>query len=235
MKAFAFGALVGALICFTVMRVTAPQVLQTTAPAQVPAASVEPVVNEPHQGPSCPEAPVSAQRVEPTKRLERPVTGERRDLQASLNGPSSVNQRCITIETLSEEEAHAIFSRAHQLRQQREQAKKDAEPKDPGWAYSTEMLIRQHIESQLPADRYSKLHIECRTTFCELRMTGTGTEAREIADRLVKEIVRQPWSDIVHKGGGGGSNGEDWHIESEWYRPRTESERKLWLRARDSQ
>lgn len=235
MKAFAFGALVGALVCFAVLRVPSPEASQITAPEPVPAKSIEPVVKL-DQRPSSPATPVAVRSVEPTKRLEPSATSERRDLQASLNVASPVNQqRCITIENLSEQEAHAIFSRMQQLRQQREQGKKDAEPKDPGWAYSTEMLIRQHIESQLPADRYSKLHIECRTTFCELRMTGTGTESRNIADRLAREIARQPWSDIAQKGGGGGSNGEDWHIEYEWYRPRTESERKMWLGARDSQ
>jgi hypothetical protein len=232
MKMFAFGAVVGALICFALLRVTAPPVMQTAAPAQLPAGSVGPVSIEPEQRESCPNVrPVS--RVEPTKALEKTATSVRADSQASSSGPAVVKQRCISIENLSEEDTRALATRAYQLQEQRERTKKESEPKDASWAYSTEMLIRQHIESHLSADRYKTLKIDCRTTFCELQMTGTGAEARDIADRLAKEIVRQPWSDIAQKGGGGGSNGDDWHIEVEWYRPRTDSERKLWFGMRD--
>ena len=98
-----------------------------------------------------------------------------------------------------------------------------------------EMLIRQHIESHLPADKFKTFEIECRTTFCELTMTGTGTEERDIADRLAKEIAGQPWSDIAQKSSGGGSYAEGWHLEYEWYRPRTDSERKAWFGLREQQ
>lgn len=241
MKAFAFGAVVGALICFAVIRITGPLVTQTTVPEPLPAGSVGSVDIEPDQRASCPNVrmistpatQVSVRSVEPTKTSERSATGERTDSQAPSSGPSLVNKRCISIEDLSEEDARAISNRAYQLERQRERAKKDAEPKDASWAYSTEMLIRQHIESHLPADRYTTLQIECRTTFCQLKMTGTGPEGRDIADQLAREIARQPWSDIAQKGAGGGSNGDAWHIDYEWYRPRTDSERKLWFGMRD--
>jgi hypothetical protein len=167
--------------------------------------------------------------------LERSAPGERPDSQAQPTGLTLVTKKCLSVDNLSEQELAAISQRAYQLRQQREQAKKDAEPKDPGWAYSMEMLIRQHMESQLSADQYSKLDIQCRTTFCEMKMTGSGTEGLNSADRVAKEIARQPWSDIARKGGGSGSDGNGWHLEYEWYRPRTESERKAWFQTRDSQ
>lgn len=235
MKAFAFGAVVGALVCFAAIRVMGPRVTQVTALEPLPAGPIGYVDSKPDQRASTPDTQVPVRSVEPTNNSERSATGEPADSQAPSSGLSLVNKRCISIEDLSEEDVRAIATRAYQLAQQRERAKKDAEPKDAGWAYSMEMLIRQHIESHLPADRYTSLKIECRTTFCQLNMTGTGAEARAIADRLAKEIPRQPWSDIAQKGAGGGSNGDAWHIDYEWYRPRTDSERKLWFGMREQQ
>lgn len=95
--------------------------------------------------------------------------------------------------------------------------------------------MRQHIEMHLPADKYTTLQIECRTTFCELRMEGARTEGKDLAEKVVQQIQFQDWSDIAQKGSGGGLEGETWYIEYSWFRPRTESERRIWFWNRDLQ
>ncbi|MGH7179421.1 MAG: hypothetical protein ACREJC_18740 [Tepidisphaeraceae bacterium] len=96
--------------------------------------------------------------------------------------------------------------------------------------------MRQHIEMHLPVDKYTKLRVECRTTFCELRMEGTSTDGKELTDKVVQQIQQQEWSDIAEKKrSGSGSNGETWFIRYDWFRSRTESERRMWFWNRDLQ
>lgn len=92
--------------------------------------------------------------------------------------------------------------------------------------------MRQHVEANVPADEYTKLQIECRTTFCELKMAGTRAEGRTLADQVASDVALQPWSDVALNGSGGSSDGANWTIEYEFYRPRTESERRLRLQHR---
>jgi hypothetical protein len=231
MKAFVFGVVVGAVACFSVIRVMDPRVGRDAAPERLLAGSAAPSSYR-DIGPA--RAAASAETLggsaEGQSGVEIPA------LDRSLNAtPPSVPSKAGKdwMQQLTEQEASELCTRASQLRQAREQTAKDAEPKDAGWAYSMEQLIRQHIEMHLPADKYTKLLVECRTTFCELRMEGSSTDGGELAEKVVQQIQHQEWSDIAQKGSGGGSNGETWYVEYDWFRPRSESERRRWFWNRD--
>lgn len=234
MKAFAVGVIVGAGVCFAVVRIASPPPTEQT--------ECEPAVSQAAPRAQAQPEPTSSNRIVASNSPERsapppaasaPVVSRAPASPAvELTAPVTAAKKCFSIEDITEKDADQFCLRAHQLRSQRERAEKDAEPKDPGWAYSMESLIRQHMEANVPRDQYTKLQIDCRTTFCELRMEGTVPAGQDLADRIAKEIVKQPWSDIASKGAGGGSSGDEWHISYEWFRPRTDEERRLWLNAR---
>ena len=228
MKAFGSGLAIGALTCFVVIRTTdqdpTPSVNRVTTSAVSKEAT--PTVN-----PSCAagvDKDSAALSNNPARATERPASNA---TIASAPVPALPNAshevRPDWIERLSEREADEVCTRAHQLRRAREQAAKDAEPKDVGWAYSMEQLIRQHTEMHLPADKYTKLQVECRTTFCEMRLEGPNLDDQTVAAEVLHQIPQQVWSDVVQKGYGSGSDGRAWYIEYEWFRPRTEAERRL--------
>jgi hypothetical protein len=237
MRAFVFGVIVGACACFAVLRIVDPPLAQPAVVEPLPVRPTQGVDLEPNKPASCPDVAnvtlVHSKQPEPKATAEQPAARDDGNSQSVPNAQVTVAPKPITLADLSEKDAAELCMHAQRLRQQRELAAKAAEPKDAGWAYSMEQLIRQHLESHVPADKYKILQLECRTTFCELRMEGTDKEGQAIAEKVANDIPNQPWSDIARKGGGGGSTGDKWHAEYEWYRPTTESERRMWLRQRN--
>jgi hypothetical protein len=237
MRAFVFGSIVGACACFAVLRIVDPPLAQPALVEPLPDRPTQAVELEPNQPPSCPDVPsvtlAHAKQPEPKATAEQPAARDDGNSQSVPSAPVTVAKKSITLADLTEEAAGQLCIQAERLRHQREQAAKAAEPKDAGWAYSMEQLIRQHLESHIPADKYKILQLECRTTFCELRMEGTDKEGLALVEKVANDIPNQPWSDIAQKGGGSGSAGDQWHLERDWYRPTTESERRMWLRQRN--
>lgn len=238
MRAFAFGLIVGACACFAVLRIVDPPLAQPALVEPLPVPSTRrPVDIEPNNPPSCPQVAnvnlAHSKQPEPKATPEQPAARDDGVSQSVPSAQVTVAKKTITLADLSEMDAAQLCTEAQRLRHQRELAAKAAEPKDAGWAYSMEQLIRQHLESHVPADKYTKLQLECRTTFCELSMEGTDKEGLALVEKVANDIPNQPWSDIAQKGGGGGSAGDQWHLEREWYRPTTESERRMWLRQRN--
>jgi hypothetical protein len=229
MKTFVLGVLVGAGACFGIIQVTQSQIARDGAPGRSIAGSAIPLPSpSPESSSAIPAASAEMRAAEADRQLDFQPPAADKDSAAAP--PAAPSERTTDwIERLSEHEANEVCTRASRLQQARAQAAKDAEPKDAAWAYSMEQLMRQHIEMHLPADKYTKLQLECRTTFCILRMEGKGADARELADKVVQQIQHQDWSDIAQKGSGGGSEGEAWHIHYDWFRPRTESERRGWF------
>lgn len=225
MKNFVLGVAIGALVCFGILRAKSPPAPENPAPA--PPSSASALSNVCSDVASMPLA--NAVRTASSDIEERPSSTviETAPAVAVPTVASEVGPDWIA--NLSERQAGEICTRAHQLRQQREQAAKDAEPKDAGWAYSMEQLMRQHIEMHMPADKYTKLRVECRTTFCELRMEGASADGQNLADQIVQQIQHQDWSDVVQKGSGGGSDGAAWYVDYDWFRPGTDEERRVWF------
>jgi hypothetical protein len=242
MKAFALGLIVGAVVCFAVVRLTDLGARRTPSPDNFQSTRSHPVAfragersscTDPGPATSVPSLHAGTLSTESRTPAVSSAKDERSPLQRSPSASTAVEKKRMSIEDLNEKEASEVCQRAHNLQQEREQAAKDAEPKDAGWAFSMEQLIRQHVESHLPPDQYSVLKVECRTTFCQLELKGRSQEGRDLADKVASTIPNQLWSDIAPMGQSGGSDGTTWHIQYEWYRPRTESERRLWLRNRD--
>lgn len=237
MRAFAVGLIVGACACFAVLRIVDPPRTQPAPVEPLPVSSTQPADIQPNNPASCPQVAnvtlAHSKRPEPKTIVEPSPARDAGNTPLASGGQATVARKPITLADLSEQDAAQLCIQKERLRHQREQAAKAAEPKDAGWAYSMEQLIRQHLESHVPADQYKILQLECRTTFCELRMEGTAKEGLALVEKVANDIPNQPWSDIAQKGGGSGSAGDQWHLEREWYRPTTESERRMWLRQRN--
>jgi hypothetical protein len=229
MKLFVCGVVIGALVCFGIVQLAESQL--------APDAAAERLI----AGYACPKSASASSAASEGTPADR-AGDQSADLPPPTATELAASQSEVPlqlgndwIERLSEQEANEVCSRAHRLRQARERGAKDTEPKDAGWAYPMEQLIRQHVEMHLPADKYTKLQIECRTTSCALRMQGTGADCKDVAEKIVQQIQQQEWSDIALRGSGGGSDSETWYIEYDWFRPRTESERRQWFWNRDLQ
>jgi hypothetical protein len=233
MKEVVLGMVVGALACFGVVRLTDRQVVADPAPQRLIAESA---TRPAGSDAGLARGGASTQALSDSAAEQRVVPAAMTDKSSAAPPPSDLPKaEDDWIERLSERQAYEICNRSSQLRQAREQAAKDAEPKDAGWAYPMEQLIRQHIEMHLPADTYTKLSVECHTSFCELRLESTGMDGKELADKVVQQIQHQQWSDIVQRRSGGGVDGETWYVEYDWFRPRTETERRTWFWSRDLQ
>jgi hypothetical protein len=218
MRAFAFGLIVGAAVCFAVLRIIDSPPAQDAENEQLAAHPVPPPIPASSIAPSCPEV---------TKVSAAP-TPSRPSAERNNEPKAPIDQARIALDATSDQEANQLCSHALGRKERRERARKEAEPKDAGWAYSTEELVRYHIESQMSPDQYKKLQIDCRTTFCEVTMEGVGEESRVLANKVAQEIAKQPWSEMVYRGSGGSSIGDDWTFKHEWFRPTTESERRLY-------
>jgi hypothetical protein len=51
-------------------------------------------------------------------------------------------------------------------------AQKQAEPKDIGWAYATEELLRQFVAAHRRSASFRLTKVDCRTTYCQIEATG---------------------------------------------------------------
>jgi len=222
MKTFAVGFLLGAIVCFIVMRVVAPR-----SPVEPAAVNEQVAVRSSSSqtpqlaAPSCPEIKnVETQRIETSA-------------PASASAVVTNVVRRVSIDDYTDQEAQQICTQMYQRQAQRERDKKDAEPVDAAWAPAMEMLIRQHVESSLARKQYSQMTLQCRTTFCELKIEGAGGEENlKLAQAFVQEIANEPWAEsLVNKGiSGTGRGGDTWEVRQEWFRPRTETELRLWGR-----
>ena len=231
--AFTFGLILGAGVCYAVMRYTAPAPSSDTELAQAAVQQNPPAALPPTEPPSCPEitsAPTPA-KAEPTQadtRLtdarapERPVTPLPPDTAVS----TPVSQRRLSVDEISEDEANRFCSAVFNRQQQRERAAKQAEPKDVGWAYSMEQLLQQHIESHMTTAQYNKLRVECRTTFCEMRIEGVGVENKALASELAQGIAQQPWHDMIPRSGSIYETTAGWQVLQEWVRHQPAAENK---------
>lgn len=230
MKSFAFGLIVGAGACYAVMRLISPPVAQNAGIEQVVLHPGAPMDSQSSTSPSCPEVSkeVSKEPKAAVRSVDRPPGNSQSDTPVA----TTVVHRRISIDDVSEEEANQFCGEVFNRERQRERDKKDGEPKDAAWAYAMEQLLRQHMESGLAANQYTKLRIDCRTTFCEMRIEGVGDKNQKLAAQLAQEVAKQSWSDMIDRGHTTTANGNTWSTSHEWFRPTTEAERRLWTTPR---
>lgn len=64
----------------------------------------------------------------------------------------------------------------------------EREPRDDSWAYTMEAELRNALISQTSMGAFTLEHVECRTTLCELRVSGRGGQAAAVRD----------WANTLH-------------------------------------
>jgi hypothetical protein len=70
-----------------------------------------------------------------------------------------------------------------------DEAKRAAEPKDPAWAYPAEQAFHERFAAH--AEAFLDFNVDCRTTYCDLRATGSTAESTSVFDELVGEVFEQ--------------------------------------------
>ncbi len=53
----------------------------------------------------------------------------------------------------------------------------EREPRDEGWAYTMEADLQNSMISETSMGKFKLEHVECRTTICEVRVSGSGDQA----------------------------------------------------------
>jgi hypothetical protein len=53
----------------------------------------------------------------------------------------------------------------------------EREPRDDGWAYSMEAELQNSMVNDTSMGKFKMEHIECRSTICEVRVSGNGDQA----------------------------------------------------------
>ena len=56
----------------------------------------------------------------------------------------------------------------------------ERETRDDGWAYSMEAEIQNSMVNEVSTGAFRAEHVECRTTMCELRLSGKGDQGAAI-------------------------------------------------------
>jgi len=68
----------------------------------------------------------------------------------------------------------------------------ERETRDEGWAYSMEAEIQNSMVNEVSMGAFRADHVECRSTMCELRLSGKGDQAAAIK-RWTEELGGQPF------------------------------------------
>ena len=53
----------------------------------------------------------------------------------------------------------------------------EREPRDEGWAYTMEADLQNSMVTETSMGKFKVEHVECRTTICEVRVSGSGDQA----------------------------------------------------------
>lgn len=58
----------------------------------------------------------------------------------------------------------------------------EREARDDGWAYSMEAELQNSMLNATSTGQFSVEHVECRTTLCEVRVSGSADQADAVRD-----------------------------------------------------
>jgi hypothetical protein len=58
----------------------------------------------------------------------------------------------------------------------------EREPRDEGWAYTMEADLQNSMINETSMGKFKVEHVECRTTICEVRVSGSGDQADAVRD-----------------------------------------------------
>jgi len=67
------------------------------------------------------------------------------------------------------------------------------EPRDQAWAYFMEQAILQFLTNHLSMREFSLAYIECRTTACQIGVSGYDESTEPTWQRVMYDMRQQPW------------------------------------------
>jgi len=117
--------------------------------------------------PTQPEAPI-APTPKPTAQLQTFTPPLPADLRNAHRAAASL--------TKEEQQQLAACDAAWQRKTKGEQAARDAESKDPAWAYRMEQKLREYTARRFQTIPIDVTSIDCKTTFCELKAQSFSPE-----------------------------------------------------------
>ena len=83
------------------------------------------------------------------------------------------------------------------IQQEREQRAQNGEAKDPDWAYAMELKVREYASRNFRADQIQLVEIDCKTSFCDLKVEAFGPEANDRFSEVLSALPQEPWNDFV--------------------------------------
>jgi hypothetical protein len=100
----------------------------------------------------------------------------------------------VATQSASHREMRAACDEMFQRQQEREQRARDAEPKDPVWAYAMEQKLREYTSRRFQSTAIAVSKIECKTTFCEISADALVPEAADEFNKAIAALREEPWS-----------------------------------------
>ena len=79
----------------------------------------------------------------------------------------------------------------------REKSVRDAEPKDPAWAYPMEQKLREYLTRRLRSGQLEVIGIDCKTSFCDIRALLLGPEAAAEFNEAISAAPDKSWNDFT--------------------------------------
>jgi len=153
-----------------------------------------------------------------TKNLQSPDQGTRADSRVGvITTPGEVPDGSTPVVVLSRpdvtaEGQQALLARLHDVATQspppeitlsmkpgerwheRAQRRLLAEPEDTAWAPSMESAISTFLSQHPVAKEFEIEYVECRTSQCQIRVTGFDEGTGPSWQRVVQDMLREPWA-----------------------------------------
>lgn len=95
----------------------------------------------------------------------------------------------------------------------REQAARDAEPRDTNWAGPMEQMLRAHFTTQLAEHPLDHFEVSCKTSFCLIKADGRTKASYVAFQKVVQSIAQEPWSDLRADSAKGATLDQAWGME----------------------
>ncbi len=92
----------------------------------------------------------------------------------------------------------AASSKQHWTEQQ--QSILDTEPRDDAWSYFAEQSIIQFLGSHPLGSEFDVEYVECRSTICQLKVTGFDASTGPSWQRIMFDLRQEPWAEFGQHG-----------------------------------
>jgi len=79
-------------------------------------------------------------------------------------------------------------------------AELQSEPKDNSWGYFMDETITQFLGSYPTINEFDISYVECRTTLCQIQVTGYDESTGPTWNRIMFDLRQQPWAEFGEAG-----------------------------------